>query len=288
MVKRILCLALCLGMIFLLSAQADSLTYLALGDSISTGYGLKNARKECFAYLLADELGYNLINRSVNGNTTGGLMLQLTDKSIQKYITNASMITITIGGNDMMALFYSALADAFSTMSSDAMTLSVSDIAAIMSNPSDTRMTMLMMCVQLVLLGNPAAGMPSFMESDTFKAGLDAYAAALKNIVSTIHTLNPNAQVFVATQYNPFAGFTGMYAALSSGFDAGIRMLNETIKAHAETGNYQVTDVYHAFSGSQDYLYNATMDPLYLDIHPNAAGHKVIQETFLQTIAPQL
>lgn len=284
MIKRMLCLCLCFCMllsVFSVSAQAEERTYLALGDSISTGYGLANVKEEGFADLLAAELNYKLINRAINGNTTGGLALQLVDKNVQKYIADAQLVTITIGGNDMMALFYGAVLEAFSTLSGGAMTLSAGDVVSIMSNPSDARMKMLMMCAQMVLLGNPAANMPAFIETEAFKAGLDAYAAALKGIVATIHTFNPNVPVVVATQYNPFAGFTaGAFAALNTGFEAGVQMLNQTIRENAEAGGYHVAEVYGAFAGSPEYLYNAVMEPLNLDIHPNAAGHKVIEKAF--------
>lgn len=284
--KRVLRVMLCFcTMISLLSfsAQAGGLTHLALGDSITTGYGLENAKKECFANLLADELGFYLVNRAVNGNTTSGLMKQLAQPDIQKDVKNAYLITITIGGNDMLALFYDAIINTYNTLSGGAAPLNLSDVGAIMSNPQDQRQTVLMMCAQTVLLGNSDLGMPSFMESDAFKAGLDAYVQALKDIVKIIHEINPGVQVIVATQYNPYAPFTGPLAALNAGFDAGVRQLNQVITQNATAGRYAVTDVYAAFSAAQENLYNACMEPLNLDIHPNAAGHKVIFESFFDT-----
>ena len=287
MIKRILCLTLCLCMALALlpgSVQADSKIYLALGDSISTGFGLKDAKTEGYTYMLADQLGYELTNCAIDGNTTAGLIQQMAKPEIQAKIARADLITITVGGNDMMGLFYSAVGDIFSTLSGGATQLTLSDIYAILGNPTDTRMTMLMMCAQMVLMGNPTAGTPAFMESETFAAGLTAYATALTGITTAIHMLNPDAKIVVATQYNPFAGFTGMYAALNNGFEMGVQKLNEAIRTNAEAGGYIVADVYDAFANSENYLYNATMDPLFFDTHPNAAGHKVIQETFFSAL----
>jgi len=92
----------------------------------------------------------------------------------------------------------------------------------------------------------------------------------------------------VATQYNPYAAFNDLYDSLRSGFETGVLMLNKAIADSAQAGGYYVADVYSAFTGSEENLYNAAMEPMNLDIHPNAAGHAMIEKSFYATVAPLL
>ena len=76
---------------------------LAMGDSITTGYGLANAETECFTALLGDN--YTVTNKALNGNTVTGIAMQLQTGAIHtQTIAAADVITITVGGNDIMAL----------------------------------------------------------------------------------------------------------------------------------------------------------------------------------------
>ena len=70
--------------------------------------------------------------------------------------------------------------------------------------------------------------------------------------------------------------FSGMYAGLATGMDAGARMLSEYISSYSLTLGYHAADVYAAFTASETNLCNAVMSPLNLDFHPNADGHKTI------------
>ena len=84
---------------------ASPVHILALGDSITAGYGLKDPQNECFTALLGDN--YIVTNKAVSGNTTAGVLKQLKNGTIDaQMITSADVITITIGGNDIMAFLY--------------------------------------------------------------------------------------------------------------------------------------------------------------------------------------
>lgn len=77
MKKRILTLLLSLCFILSLlpaAAFADGEIYVALGDSITTGYGLSNKETECFAKLVANENNYTLTNAAVDGATSAELL----------------------------------------------------------------------------------------------------------------------------------------------------------------------------------------------------------------------
>lgn len=93
---------------------AKNCTILALGDSISAGYGLSDREAECFVSLMAQE-GDSVINHAVDGNKATDIISQLTDTENENYVSpedikNADIVTITCGGNDMMSLLYEKIA----------------------------------------------------------------------------------------------------------------------------------------------------------------------------------
>ena len=60
-------------------AAEEAPVYLALGDSISTGYGLSSPSTDSFAEQVNSNLGYKLENYAMDGNTADGIYQQLTD-----------------------------------------------------------------------------------------------------------------------------------------------------------------------------------------------------------------
>ena len=95
------------GMIFaaalpaLPAAAADAPSVLILGDSISSGEGLKAG--ECGYYdYVADCTGGTLTNLAKSGATTHDVIAVLDDASNKDTIADADIICISAGGNDLM------------------------------------------------------------------------------------------------------------------------------------------------------------------------------------------
>ena len=82
--------------------------YLALGDSITAGYGV--GRSFSFPVIYETYLRRNnpdlcMINLGVNGLTTGGLLASLqVNLNTRHLVSQASLITLTIGSNDLLRL----------------------------------------------------------------------------------------------------------------------------------------------------------------------------------------
>ena len=112
--KRILStlLALCLALSLLpasaLAAGGEQKSYVALGDSITTGYGLDEAQS--FAEQIAEQEGYTL-NDSLasDGATSTDLLEVVKSEANADTLKNADLITVTIGGNDLMDALYAYL-----------------------------------------------------------------------------------------------------------------------------------------------------------------------------------
>ena len=278
--KKIVSLILALCMLLTLSCAfaEEQPVYLALGDSISTGYGLSEGEKG-FAEILAETNGYTLINRAVDGNTAADILTQLSDPAVLADIAKADVITVTCGGNDLMGLLYQQTADAYNAAVPAAMSVTAEDVPGIMSDSANPLNQAMLLAAQTVLNGNAELGVPAFAESEAVKSALADYLTGMGTIISAIKTANPSAIVIVTTQYNPYAAFSGPYADLATGINAGALLLNKSISDYAMLAGYQVADVYAAFAASGENLCNASMMPLNLDFHPNAAGHAVIAAT---------
>ena len=85
-----------------IACQADSIDQkiLVVGDSLSSGYGI--AENESWVTLLQNRLsakcyGYQVINASISGDTTGGGMRRLP-RALKKHAPH--VVLIELGGND--------------------------------------------------------------------------------------------------------------------------------------------------------------------------------------------
>lgn len=94
---------------------AGEKNYLALGDSISTGYGLS---QNGFVDQITDKYGYNLTNKADNGETSQSLLDKLNSNSLKSDIEDADVITLTIGGNDLMNALYDFFAEEYNSENS--------------------------------------------------------------------------------------------------------------------------------------------------------------------------
>ena len=115
---------------------AEPIHVLALGDSITTGYALANTETERFTALLGND--YTVTNKAVNGNTVAGIAEQLRNSTVPaQTIAAADVITITIGGNDIMGLLYARIAEAYNAKNHS--NLGVTDVSKMISglNPSN-------------------------------------------------------------------------------------------------------------------------------------------------------
>lgn len=80
--------------------------YLALGDSLTTGYGV--GANQSFAALfyrslLSSSPGLKYENLGVNGLTSGGLITLMSQKGVCSLIAQSKVISVTIGSNDLLA-----------------------------------------------------------------------------------------------------------------------------------------------------------------------------------------
>ena len=70
---------------------------LALGDSITAGYGLK--QEQAYPYLLGQKINLPIINRGVSGDKTADALSRLSEDIL---IAKPWLVIIALGGNDFL------------------------------------------------------------------------------------------------------------------------------------------------------------------------------------------
>lgn len=249
--------------------ETETKTYLALGDSISTGYRLNNPQQESFPALVAEDCGFTLVSQAQDGETSATLLGKLTSGALADDVAKADVITLTIGGNDLMNALYSYLSEKTGGL------MNAEQIQAALESGNTQ------------VIATAAQVLPGFAESAEAKDALTQFTVNLAGILKAIETRNPEARIIITTQYNPYSYFATQYgtmvpqaATISSAFEAGIGAINTVIRAVAGD-KYLVADVYTAFANAEQNPCNASVSmgmPLKIDLdfHPNAFGHTLI------------
>lgn len=246
---------------------------IGLGDSISTGYGLAD-KSGSFLSLIENTTGLTVSNAAVDGATSEVVLGRLATGNLDAQLAGADVVTLTIGGNDMMAVFYQMIADAYNAATGDSVTLL--EVPVILTDPTNEKNAAVTQAAMGILMGGYDQVKPAFT------AALSSIGENVKNIASYIKAKNPDITILVANQYNPYKWLSGVYSMVGVFFNQAVLDLNSVLGA-AESGAgtlYTVVDVYTAFAASEENLCNATSLPLNLDFHPNAKGHEVLAALF--------
>ena len=275
-------LSLCLVVGLLPTAAfAQGKSYVALGDSITAGYGLADGEK-AFPEIVAEAKGYELTNLAVSGATSQDLLGVVQNSANTAVLANADLITITIGGNDLMGALYQFLADEYN--SAKETNISATDVQFALEGKNQA-------ILQTEMLTFAAGVISGFAASDAAEEALTNFGQNLNSIIAAIRTANPDVTIIVANQYNPYTflakdpllailGYSDKMQAVVDAFDAGLTQLNGAINQGEAMGMYSVAGVYEAFGGATQNPCNASVSmeamSLNLDFHPNAYGHELI------------
>ena len=265
MKKITLRIASLLAVLALLSALAVPATaakpefMLALGDSITTGYGLDGYAEtdpyECASYtnIVAEALGLEAksayVNKAVNGATSADLLKLLPD--VENYLGYSDLVVVTIGGNDLLQ--------------------SVSIIASAVAGKSVSGLS-----ASIDVLS--AAGPEKFaaLSSNTsfqskMGAVLATYATNLAATAKIIKEKAPTARIIFLKQYNPLKNVPG-FETFGEFADTLFMSINSSIDTVCAAYGFEALDVPSVIDVNAAALTNM---PNY-DIHPNADGHKEI------------
>lgn len=256
------------------NANADgTVKIVALGDSITNGYSMDGSLIASYPQIVSEYYNAELVNFASNELTSEELLAQLSDSTVQSEVSNADVVLVTIGGNDVMRpVLNNNFIDAsqYNTMS---------DLISAMKTQGD------MFIFQLQLYLNSV--MPDVIKN------CNANIQEIENRLSSM----TNAQIVIQTVYNPMdlssddtpLANSGSMTALSANVhgylegkpdntlypdDGGI---NDIIR---RLGIASVVDTFNVFA-DHSYFYTHINN---VDVHPNSKGHLAIAASVIDTL----
>ncbi|MCD7888521.1 MAG: GDSL-type esterase/lipase family protein [Oscillospiraceae bacterium] len=255
----------------MLISSRNTTTYLALGDSITAGFGLSDPDTESFVSLFGEEIGATTINYGVSGLTAATLAETLETGEYDSYLSMVDVVTITIGGNDLLHAFYQYLLDLYNaTFGTD---LTVTDVQTWFTDGTSYQEEI---STVLSLLTSDEG----IAEAVAAVSGAGTTAIAdIQSIITHILSVNSDAIILLANQYNPYASLAVLedYAAMSTLFDTAVTAFNALLaQVDSMSDNVVVVDVYSAGVAT-----NVNLLTMNFDFHPNATGHATIAEAML-------
>lgn len=222
-----------------------SIRYVALGDSIASGYGLSVPETDSYVGLVGSYLEENYdyvfkANLGTNGLRSDQLLDILTDPENEKYkkyhatLENADIVTLSIGSNDLL---------------------------------------------HLVSLNRD---LQDYIEEgdQMFREACREFDDHFPKIIQEIHKISPNAEIYANNVYNPcgdISGFGNIYDLT----EHYVELLN---KSFSEPEEYTLVDIKEEFDESEESLLNMAISGKELDPHPNKEGHAKIGSKVIQAI----
>ena len=298
MKKRIVSLLLAAAMLVLLAVPAfaedgHAYTYVALGDSITTGVGLKDTHfsstaksydvqenyhdysKDCYVARVADALGLdrdhavnygmpaamssNILDLVRTGSTASGVAYYDLP-TLRQELADADLITLLIGSNDTVLQLMGAMGKATNGKATKLLiplltgTMRELNLQTLKKGLENLDLTPEELKAALKLLDS---GMEEICDQTR-----DQTVANVEQILQELRALNPDAQIILVGYYNPLP-FLPTYGR-------HFRLLNRSVKALAQQ--------YGADYVSIPYTSIAN------DGHPTVCGHKYIARQILKAV----
>lgn len=240
--KVILAVFMAIIMVFsstVFGVTKQGVIYTALGDSIAYGTGATDlvGYTDLFNKHLTRKFGEGTyLNMSYNGATSDDLSMALYDLSdslgVQTAISASEVITISIGGNDLLGPFLVALGEVVLNyyLNPD----NTVDFESLLSDLSEWEYDSTTHNQFNEMLMGLSSELSILVYNFTSNWGL---------IINRIRDLNPNADIYVNTVFNPLKFSPSLYQFA----DPAIQGLNQPIHLLADLYDYKVVDVYSMF-----------------------------------------
>ncbi len=259
------------------SVKDEKIRYVALGDSISTGFGLTIFTKDhpdnpkspnLFVNRLSASLDLPVLNLAKDGIDTTDLLnlIKNLSQDKKKILGEAELITVSTGGNNLLAPLLE-----LSKKKSDAAVA-----VGMFSSPQLALISMLTTSnaqEQANVRAIIDDGVKRFCGTEEKKYEDGEFM----QIVNAIRAVNPNAKLVFQTIYYPYASFN-----IPEEVDNATKEMNRIILAKAQEGNYTVIDLYDLFR-SPDFI-----NMQRLDSHPNNAGTTMIYLLMMQALGEEI
>lgn len=244
---------------------SKSVYYLALGDSVSSGFGLesydstksnvssfsnslsKNLTKKIYVNLATDNLDINDFLKDLRSLKSENYI----DPIHKKIITRSGIITLTLGLDTI-----------------------VNPITEAINHTTDQNLETVLKSEskRSNLISNINKNVKTFIgtKSKNYKDG------DFMQIINILRELNPNANIIVQTIYNPYKDIK-----LLKELETIIQKINIAIKLNESDNTYKVVDTYTIFNDSNVDLTNMSQN---FTPYPNVLGHELIYLEHLKAL----
>lgn len=309
-------------------SRPSSHIYIALGDSVASGYGLigyVGAPQGRYTSLFFDNLEQlgditEYHNFATSGYTTTDVLefLRNLDNDEMRLFRNAGVVTLNIGGNNILTPFLAYLADlqivagGGNVATGAGQTLSgawgviyelISGVGSVFSE-DDTNFDIggivgglgdilsglggMIFGVGEIVSGSPNVvatwrGSLSPELEAMFDEGVQTFNYEFLEIISWLELNAPNATIIVNTVHNPIPQeILVISVPIHNWAYALISYMNQTVIDESEVRGFLVADVNNYLSDRLDltsFNLNPTAGSISFDlVHPNAEGHRLIAE----------
>ena len=274
--------------------------YIALGDSVAAGYGLNSIyeRNTAMFRQKLEDSGYTYIeyyiNKAVDGYTTTRVLnlLNNMDEEQRNLFGNARIITLNIGGNNILSPFREYLSQSIDfgevisegvdgMLEADGVGQALGGFALTIAEALRDAITIAATDAAAVLFGSFTPELEALLEQ-----GTQRFITEFGEIITWLETAAPNAAIIVNTVHNPLPQqILIVPVELSNRAEELISVMNGVIFEESEARGFLVADIHARFT-NEAYITELTafnLNPLVGElsidiIHPNAYGHSIIAQ----------
>ncbi|MEJ2111121.1 MAG: SGNH/GDSL hydrolase family protein [Acidobacteriota bacterium] len=247
-IAAVLVLSMALAYAQYWTSYGDNTRYLALGDSLSAGYGAHPATDGFVIRLyksgVIDNVNNTLLNNIGTVNATSDAVLAHQLPLGYLFFSNTGtdyrkVVTITVGGNDLQNLIG----------------------AILISDPAEIN----------ALVGE----------------ALYNFGGNLSAILGDLIINHPGVEIYIANQYDPLLpvpGESDIIDLLNNTIEGTVEAVKEAAVDFGLSANITVVDIHGAFDGKKGLLLIERNGAEMFQVHPTNAGHNVMTRTFADAI----
>ncbi len=242
-----------------LSAAAGKRALVALGDSITYGYGLADRTSQPYPALVAEYYGMSLKNCAVNGYTARDIKKQLdADAEVSAAVKSADAVCVTAGGNELLdALFDTVQAGLPAGVSIDSASVFQVFASAVRTLTSEENAAKL---------------------KEALRREIDRFSEGFPALISEIRAKNPSALIITQTLYNPFLAMPRFAYAYLTDYAVYFDEINRIILSAPADITVRTDALFESAPGRY-------VNAAGYDIHPTKTGHRAIARLMIRALS---
>lgn len=261
------------------NARSSKATYVALGDSIAAGYGLagysasqETPPADSYQSVLSRFLKTDAVNFAVTGDDSTDCINILNSGKADAALSDAGIITISIGSNDLLKPFIEIAKETFGITEVNG-SMDISPVEDYYADFKDASL------IDMLAIANDFADKLS--DNKVLHEKAQGFSSNFNKIINILKEKAPQAEIYVTNIYNPYKDVM----VLGSSADTYIREINNAFTDNS--GSYTLIDLYTLFA--KENLVNtkfdiSSLDNINLDPHPSKEGHTRIASAIIDAL----